>query len=80
MLPQASTLESFSVIFVPVLQSSKVEEKKHRSPQGDKQTKEILLTFKIYLEIKVGFHQAKKNFSPQAACQEKPPKHSDCSI
>lgn len=46
--------------FVLVLQNSKAEEKKHRSPQGDKQTKETLLTFKIYLEIKVGFHHAKK--------------------
>lgn len=67
MLPQASTLESFAVIFVLVLQNNKVEEKKHRSPQGDKQTKEILLKCKIYLEIKVGFHQA-KTLKPLSPC------------
>lgn len=67
MLPQASALESFGVIFVLVLQNNKVEEKKHRSPQGDKQTKEILLKFKIYLEIKVGFHQA-KTLKPLSPC------------
>lgn len=60
MLPNAGTLESFHVTFILVLLNSKVEEKKHRSPQGDKQTKGNLFKFKINLEIKVGFHQAKK--------------------
>lgn len=63
MLPKAGTLESFGVTSIPVLQNSKVEEKKCRSPQGDKQTKENLFKFKIYLEIKVSFHQDKKEIS-----------------
>lgn len=81
MLPKAGTLESFGVTFVPVLQNSKVEEKKHRSPQGDKWTKENLFKFKIYLEIKVSFYQDKKRkLSLCAVCQEKLPEPSDCSI
>lgn len=63
MQPEAGHLESFGVTFVPVLLKSKVEEKKHRCPQGDKQTKGNLFKPKIDLEIQVGFHRAKKPLS-----------------
>lgn len=59
-LPKAGTLEHFGVTFVLVLLNSKVEEKKHRSPRGEKQTKGKLLKFEIYLEIKKDFHQSQK--------------------
>jgi len=63
MQPKAGNLESFGVTFVPVLLKSKVEEKKHRCPQGDKQTKGNFFKLKIYLEIQVSFHRAKKPLS-----------------
>lgn len=65
MLPKAGLLESSGVTFVPVLLKSKVQEKKHRCPQGDKQTEGNLFELKIYLEIQVGFHCAK---NPLSSC------------
>ena len=64
-LPKAGTLEHFGVTFVPVLLNSKVEEKKHRSPRGEKQTKGKLFKFEIYLAIKIDFHQAE---NPLSSC------------
>lgn len=76
MLPKAGPLKTFGVTSVPTLPNSKVEEKKHRHPQGDKQTKGKLFKFEIYLEIKVGFTES-KTLSPLAVCPEKPLKQ-DC--
>lgn len=71
MPPKAGTLETFGVTSVPALPNTKVEEKKHRCPQGDKQTKGKLFKFEIYLEIKVGFTES-KTLSPHAVYPEKP--------
>ena len=71
MPPKAGTLETFGVTSVPALPNTKVEEKKHRCPQGDKQTKGKLFKFEIYLEIKVGFTES-KTLSPHAVRPEKP--------
>ena len=68
---QAGTLRIFGVTSVPALPNSKVARKKHRRPQGDKQTKGRLFKFEIYLEIKVGFTES-KTLSPHAVCPEKP--------
>lgn len=70
---RAGTLRTFGGTSVPALPSSKVERKKHRRPQGDKQTKGRLFKFEIHLEIKVGFTKS-KTLSPRAVCPEKPRK------
>lgn len=64
MFPNTGSLENWGVPFVPVLLNSKVEEKKHRRPLGDKCTKGNLFKFKVYLEINGSFHQAKKPLPP----------------